>query len=105
MNSGENLGCVVCLIGVVLVFSIIMSTFLLAIFYRKKDLENQLRYQQHLESIKKRVEERPLLLEQVSSHSTDLARTNYTAALQKVGFSSEEVETLLKEISEADKML
>ena len=58
-----------------------------------------MRYKQHLDGIKKRVEERPLLLEQVSS-SADLARANYTAALQKVGFSNEEVEALLKE---ADK--
>jgi Holliday junction resolvasome RuvABC DNA-binding subunit len=39
-------------------------------------------------------------LEQVSSHSFDLARSNYSAALKKVGFSNEEIEALLKDISE-----
>ena len=66
--------------------------------YREKDRKNQLKYKQHLKSIKKRVEERPLLLEQVSSHSFDLARSNYSAALKKVGFSNEEIETVLRDM-------
>lgn len=66
--------------------------------YRQKDKTNQVKYRQHMENIKKRVEERPLLLEQVSSHSVDIARANYTSALKKVGFSNEEIEALLKDI-------
>lgn len=65
---------------------------------RQKDRINQVKYKQHLENIKKRVEERPLLLEQVSSHSVDIARANYTSALKKVGFSNEEIEALLQDI-------
>lgn len=67
--------------------------------YRKKDRKNQLKYKQHLENIKKRVEARPLLLEQVSSQ-TVIAKANYTAALKEVGFSIEEIESLLKDVAE-----
>lgn len=67
-------------------------------YCRQKDKKNQLKYRQHLENIKKRVEARPLLLEQASSHSTDIARANYTTALTKVGFSKEEIEALLNDI-------
>lgn len=68
-------------------------------YYRKKDRKNSLTYKRHLEGIKKRVEARPLLLEQqASKHTVRLAKDNYAAALKKVGFSEDEVTTLVKEI-------
>lgn len=66
---------------------------------RKRERLNQQRYKEHLDNIMRRVDARPLLLEQASQKSVHLAKANYVAALKKVGFSADEIDTLLHEDS------
>ena len=67
---------------------------------RERDRSNQQKYKKSLKTIKRRVESRPLLLEQASCKSVGEAKANYVAALRKVGFSEEEIETLLRDVAE-----
>ena len=69
-------------------------------FLREKDRSNQQKYKKHLKDMKKRINSRPLLLEQASRKSVGEAKANYVAALRKVGFSEEEIKTLLHDVAE-----
>lgn len=58
---------------------------------RKQNKKNSLTYKKHLDDMKKRVEERPLLLEQASKQTQE-AKESYAAALKKAGLSADEIE-------------
>lgn len=85
---------------IVLTLTDLKDTLLYSFVAREKDRVNQQEYKEHLKGIKKRVESRPLLLEQASQSSVSEAKANYIAALRKVGFSEQEIETLLKDVAE-----
>ena len=64
---------------------------------RKRDKRNSLTYRRNLQSMKKRVEERALLLEQHSSGSSvEIARERYAAALKKIGLAEDEVQSVVE---------
>lgn len=64
---------------------------------RQKDRENRLAYLQYLDDMKKRVESRPLLLEQVSQSALESAKSQYIACLRNAGLSEDEAQAILEQ--------
>ena len=68
--------------------------------HRKLDKEQQEKYQQELEEMRRRLEGRPLLMERVSlDGARSSAEAKYTAALKKAGLSDDEIRGLSSEAS------